>query len=407
MRALLHPSITLKQALSLQNLASFLVILFAMSIPLSTTATVVITYCVIFIWLIDKGFSQRLQAYFRYELTKPILVLTALSLIGIAYSISSWKGGVSSFHHILRISYIPIFAYYMQQNKHLQRFVLMAFVFAMVYTIFCTMLKVYAHIPIGQRTYANDVFKNHIVTSYFMAFTVFLSCIWLMEAKRYRWVLISIISLALYYLVFLNTGRIGYIMLYLCMCVLAWHRFGIKGAIANCVLLSTLMFFALTFSETFSIRMKDLVSEFYLYTQGFSIASIGARFDYAVNSLRLFAEAPIFGLGSGGFKAGYALYFQGQELTTNPHNQYLKIMVELGLVGLFSFCWLFYKQWQLIKQLNGNALILAQGIFLSFFVGCAFNSLIDNFSECYFYCMMTACLIPFASIKERSATQNT
>jgi O-antigen ligase len=81
-------------------------------------------------------------------------------------------------------------------------------------------------------------------------------------------------------------------------------------------------------------------------------------------------------------------------MTDNPHNQYLKTAIELGLVGLASLLWLFNKQWKAIQQLEGADLILARTVFLSFFLGCIFNSWFKNFTESYFYMLVTAYFIP-------------
>jgi O-antigen ligase len=60
------------------------------------------------------------------------------------------------------------------------------------------------------------------------------------------------------------------------------------------------------------------------------------------NSVRMIRDRPIFGVGTGGFLDGYRAYVQGVSgwtgfETGDPHNQFLKILGEQGLIGLAAF----------------------------------------------------------------------
>jgi O-antigen ligase len=59
-------------------------------------------------------------------------------------------------------------------------------------------------------------------------------------------------------------------------------------------------------------------------------------------------DHPIFGVGTGGFEDGYRPYgqsvagWQGSE-TADPHNQFLKILGEQGLIGLAAFLFFIFR----------------------------------------------------------------
>lgn len=381
---------------SIYRIACCLMVLHAFFLPLSTTVTNLFFFSFIVLWLLEKDFTLRWQFYFAYPLTKPILCLVGLTLIGIFYSSGESESILHSTSQMLRLSTIPILAYYLQAKNSYKNWVLGAFVLALILTIMATFLKVYGGIPIGHRTYVNNIFKNHIVMSYFMAIGVFFSAIWLKEYSQYRAVLYGFIALILYYFIFFNTGRIGYIILYICLAVFTWHRAGFKGVMIGFVGLSLMMIFAYHFSDSFLMRINQLYTEIVSYCAGEALSPMGSRLDFIVNSGKLLLQHPVWGTGTGGFMSAYEAAFASQltVLTDNPHNQYLNQLVEWGLIGLFALLWLFYRQWQSIQKLSGAQLILAQGIFLSFFIGCFFNSWIKNFTECHFYCLMTAYFIP-------------
>ncbi|MCS5712449.1 O-antigen ligase family protein [Candidatus Berkiella aquae] len=380
----------------LRPVAEFLLVLFAFTLPLATSATLILSYSIVFIWLVDKNPIDRWLYTFNYPLIKPLLLIAAVNVAGTSYTIASWEEGRSALYQVYRLSFIPIFAYYLQDASFkFKKTILYAFVLAMVVTAICAFLKVYGGVPIGQRTYGNDVFKNHIVVSYFMATALFLLWSWLITLKHYRMGFMLLIGICLFHFLFLNTGRIGYVVASIYFMVFAWHRYQWKGIWVSSFIVCLTTLLAYQFSNVFAHRFNECLLEFGLYLQGTSISSIGARLDYATNAIQLFLQHPLFGLGTGSFPEAYALQVgQFGKLTGDPHNQYLKMAVELGLMGLLCLFYLFYKQWKMIQQLTGFELILAKGLFLAFYIGCFFNSWLHNFTECHFYFLMAAYFTP-------------
>jgi len=395
-----------KQNISFSMLARGMIVLLAFFIPLSTAMTLILTYAIVLVWFIDKNTNARWQFYFSYPLIKPIAFFILVSFLGTLYSMGSEKATLAGLYHGLRLSLIPVLAYYLQgeQSKY-KDLVMYAFGSALIVTVICAFLKVYAGIPIGARTYGNDVFKDHIIISYFMAIAIFYTYLWLLEEKHSKWLLMILLGLMLYHFIFLNTGRIGFVILYICFSVLAWHRYRFKGMLITYLLLSLMMLCAYQYSDIFSMRINEFYQEFKLYLQGKAVSSIGTRLEWLTNSISLFFERPLIGFGTGSFKHSYAIYYAGQveKLADNPHNQYLKMAVEHGMIGVVALGWLFYSQWKQIQPLKGSNLILAQSIFLSFFIGCFFNSWLKDVSEFHLYCLMTAYFIPYSvTIHDRS-----
>ncbi|MCK4223697.1 MAG: O-antigen ligase family protein [candidate division Zixibacteria bacterium] len=78
-------------------------------------------------------------------------------------------------------------------------------------------------------------------------------------------------------------------------------------------------------------------------------SSFYGRFDFNQFSLFLFCQKPILGHGLGTFRLFSSSIFDYQEeryertLGVGAHNDYFKTLAETGLVGLFSFLFLFYS----------------------------------------------------------------
>jgi len=76
--------------------------------------------------------------------------------------------------------------------------------------------------------------------------------------------------------------------------------------------------------------------------------SVGQRVVMWRNSMRMIRDHAIFGVGSGGYQDGYRPYAAGVRdwqrfLTDDPHNQFLKILGEQGIIGFAAFLFFIYR----------------------------------------------------------------
>ena len=76
--------------------------------------------------------------------------------------------------------------------------------------------------------------------------------------------------------------------------------------------------------------------------------SLGIRIIFAKNSFKVIKQNPIIGIGTGDFPSEYKKINQINtpqfSSTTNPHNMYTLITMQLGLIGLLSMLSIFYYQ---------------------------------------------------------------
>jgi O-antigen ligase len=95
-------------------------------------------------------------------------------------------------------------------------------------------------------------------------------------------------------------------------------------------------------------RVADGIHEAVTADRAAEATRFGTRVVYWRNTVRMIADYPLLGVGTGGFQAAYASYvrgvpgWQGNE-TGDPHNQYLKFQAEQGILGLAAF--LFFIYW--------------------------------------------------------------
>lgn len=384
------------------KIGQFAAIGIAFALPVSTAVT---SYCmaiVLISWLLGSEQREKRAFVFHHPLMIWIWPLVLVTLLGMFYSIGEFTAIRRAAMDGVRLAFIPFFMFY-YRSPQVAKKALWAFCLAMILTLILGFLKVYAGLPIGMKFTVGAVFKSHIKTSFFMAIAAFFLVYQIKILPRYRTLWIVLILLMIYYLLFLSAGRIGYITLGVCSLFYAWQEHRFKGIVIALLLASSVFGGAYLTSSIFADRINILSQDLDFYHGGRLIeSSLGSRLHFAFSSIDLMEEHPWIGSGTGSFGVAYARSYHGDNTlyTDNPHNEYLRVGVELGIVGLFCLLLMFIQQWRLSWQIPGAYRGFIQGILLAFFIGCFINSWLKDFTEGYFYCVMIAIgfsAIPFSA----------
>ena len=216
--------------------------------------------------------------------------------------------------------------------------------------------------------------------------------------------------LAVYNVLFMVKGRTGYLVLgvlfvYFFVDWLRWR--GVVIAIAGA---SLLVVSAFQLSGVFQSRLAETTADFYKWrSEEISWEGergLGLRLAWYQNSLAIIRDAPVFGVGTGGFERALAekVKHSGVPVTGNPHSEYLLITVQLGLVGLAALLYLFYTQLRLAAYLPGLLeRNLARGLLLTIMTTCLVNSSLLDHGEGLFYAWMSGLLFAgFTPGKQKS-----
>src|SRR5262249_8397884 len=138
-----------------------------------------------------------------------------------------------------------------------------------------------------------------------------------------------------------------------------------------------------------------------------SRTSTGLRLEFYRNTLEIIRDHPLLGVGTGGFPKAYADRLQDAraERTRNPHNEYLHITAQTGLLGLAALLWLFLLQWITAPWLAAPfEQHLARALVLTIAIGCLFNSLLLDHTEGLMFAWLTAMLYGGVRPTAESAT---
>jgi len=241
-----------------------------------------------------------------------------------------------------KLFYLPIVAVSFI-NPKMRQWSLNAYLFGMMFTCCYSIALSQGLIPFNPDVYeAGGVFHNHIITSFMMAFASYLSGLFLLKYKGWaRAAYLMVFLLSSYQIIFINTGRTGYLIYFVLMSLLLLQKFSWKQAMTGLVLFCGLMALCYKLSPVMNQQIDQLVNEVQMYTHNQEENSVGLRIQFHQYSRSLLNERPLLGIGTGAFKYRFSqdnpVPSWGANLN-EPHSQYWMLLAEHGLVGFSLFC---------------------------------------------------------------------
>lgn len=276
------------------------------------------------------------------------------------------------------------------------------FFVAMVITLIGSYAIALGLIPIDNppNRYAGNptVFKLHITHSFLMAMFAFI-CASLARIEtdgRRRLIYVALAMLAAANVLFMVKGRTGYIVLLALFIygVVAWYRW--KGVLVGALILGVVLSAGWFSSSTLRERTELAVKEYQEWVPGQGTqTSIGQRLDFYHTTYQIIREHPLFGVGTGGFASAYRDKVAGTNLepSGNPHNEYLMIGAQLGIIGVIAFLAMLVVVWRLSGRLESAfERDLARALVISYVLGNLVNSFLLDHTEGMLFCWASAAL---------------
>jgi O-antigen ligase len=375
--------------------ADVVAVLIALALPWSTSLVGI--FGVVWVIAVAPTFDP---AAFAASLKRPIsalpIALFALAAVGTLWSDAQWGARLYAISPTAKLLVLPILLYRYQRSTR-GMWVLTAFL------ISCALLMaaswIVAFDPGLSLKPKPEAERGIFVKNYIDQSQEFVLCavalaypivILLRDGKTLRAVLLTVLALSFVVnMAFVIVSRTALVTMPILLAVFAilhlkWRSIAIIGCAM--VVLAALAWMA---SPQLRRTIGSFATQYQSYKQQNAPSSMGMRLEFWRKSLEFFAEAPVFGHGTGSTRGLFEQAAVGQtgaaaEIIGNPHNQTLNVAVQWGVIGIVVL----YAMWLAhLVLFRGEGLIawigllvVTQNIFTSLF-----NSHLFDFHEGWMY----------------------
>ena len=350
---------------TLERLYSIFFILLGLSIPLSIAAANILIGLIVIIWIIEGDMGGKWQKIKGSKWMSSILLLVILYCAGM-----SWGDvGVGNFQALsLFLMFIILETSKFKQSALKLGALLFLFstLLSAVLSIlinYNVILPLHNYISIINEKHNLAVFTTYNYHNILLAFSS-LVCFFLFAEKKsqYRWTLL--ICIIIYSLsIFNESGRAGQLIFILFFGIYSIYYFrkNIRYSIGIITFLIICIYAASQFSDKFKFRIKEARMKI----QNEIIQTNSQSTDKDQNDIRIvfiketidyIKKRPILGYGTGSFSKTFNKKIDENypKLYTTPHNTYLYVWFEVGILGLIILLNIFYFQIKSLSKLKYN-----------------------------------------------------
>lgn len=239
------------------------------------------------------------------------------------------------------------------------------------------------------------ILKKHTTHNLLMAFGVLLfgALAWKSSRRWVRWWWAGVACLAASNVLLMVQGRTGYVVLAGLAMVVFHMYFGWRGMVAAVIVLTVTFSTAYQVSTSFRDRVDLVATGVAQWSpQTATYDGVTERMEFFYHTVGIIQDHPLLGVGTGGFAQAYAARVQkiGLSVPTHPHNQYLLVMVQVGILGLCLLVWLFVQQWRSTALADDATYgLIARGLVVTIAIGCLFQPALNDHTEKLFYCLFS------------------
>jgi len=352
----------------------YLLISLAFLMPLTVSGANTIIVIIVFLWLFSGNYKAKYNQIISSKLMIASIVFYCLHVIGMLWTEDLQWG----FHILHKMWYFILFypvLFTIVQSNYIKHYI-SAFLIAITFTEIVSYLIWFEIIPAFKNaTIINPTpFMSHVTYSPILAFAIYLvlhKIFFDKKLSKFIFFFYSFIAVTMTINMFITGGRAGHVMYFVMLSIFIFQFFSaqkIKSLIAISIIIPGIFYTAYQTSPLFQERV-DLTTHYITHYANNKATKAGLRITFAVNSWEVIRKNPIIGVGTGDFPNEYRKINQVNTphlpTTTNPHNMYTLIAMQLGFMGILSMLSIFYYQLKYsFNTLNSTKFIRDVGITL-------------------------------------------
>ena len=344
-------------------------------LPLTVSANNLAIWTAVILWLVTGNYREKIKKIKENNLAKASIAFFCIHLLALIWTEDiSW--GLEITRKMLPFLFVlPIFLTLVKKENF--KFYVASFLLAISisegisYLIWFEIIDPFKYASQNNPT----ALMSHISYNPFLAFAIYLVLNRLLSKEKisqFERAIYTFFTLTMTVNMFITGGRAGQVMFFAAIFILAFQNFRnsqVKATIISLLLIISITSLAYTTSPLFKNRVDSAVENIVDYKTNRD-TSVGQRITFFVNSYEIFKSSPIIGIGTGDFPTEYQKVNQENSpdvrTTVQPHNMYMLVLTQLGLIGLISLLWIFYTQYKIAIS-TPNKIIGNIGIALPLF----------------------------------------
>lgn len=384
----------------------YLAIIAAIAAPMSTAVTSVACVGLLLTWLMSGQVWQGIKLSAAQPAGKMLLLFFAWLIIGSLYAETSWDEKITTLTSWKKLVYTFVLLGIFYQTPWKERFVRYYLAVMSLAAVIAVPLWLFK-IQVKEEGEVGIFMTNH--SSQSMAFVAAaLCCIFLLKEAlsiQKKRILLGMLALFLLNVFFISPSRSGYLAFPVAAVFAFINLYGYKKFPHILGVTVFALSLVLLTSSTLRQRIKLGVQEITHSQTSDNSTSMGVRVVFYQNTWELIQKKPLLGYGTSSFKSVYSAHVAPKykdwrgEPATDPHNQYLFVWMENGLVGLLLFlAYIFTAVRQGAVQQPYGA--IAGSVLVAIAASSLFNSNFKTFPEGNLLAFFVGCLLAQQSIKE-------
>jgi O-antigen ligase len=379
----------------------YLAIIAAIAAPISTAVTSALCIAMLIAWLMSGQVWQSLKISAAQPAGKMLLLFFVWLIISSLYADTAWVDKLVTLSSWKKLFYTFVLLGLFNHTQWKMRFVnyyLAVMSFAAVIAVPLWLLDIEVRPGLNR---GFGIFMTNYSSQSLAFVAAALCCIFLLKESlslQKKYLLAGMLILFLFNIFFISQSRSGYlacpVAVFFAFTTLYKYKKipQILGITAVALLLIVLT------SSILQQRIKLGWEEMTNIQTSENMTSIGVRVIFAQNTLELIQQKPLLGYGTSSFKSIYSSHVAAKyhnwrgDPVFDPHNQYLFVWLENGLIGLLIFlAYIYTAVRQGLSQQPYGA--IGASVLVAIAAASLFNSNFKTFPEGHLLAFFVGCLL--------------
>jgi len=330
--------------------------------PLTVSGANVVIVIIAILWLLSGDYKLKYMQIISSKLMISSIIFYFCHLVAMLWT-EDLMWGLHILHKMWYfILLFPILHSIVEREKI--KHYITAFLLAIALTEIVSYLVWFEIIPpFKNATVENPTpFMSHISYNPILVFAIYIvlhKIFFKTNLSGIKFSLYSFFAITMTINMFITGGRAGQAAFFVMLSILILQFFNkekIKSLLIVILIIPLIFFSAYKTSDIFNNRVNSAIEESINFSEyaekRTEYTSVGLRISYAINSWEVIKENPIIGVGTGDFPLEYNKVNKSKTPhllnqlgpTTNPHNMYTLVWVQLGIIGIISMLSIFYYQ---------------------------------------------------------------